>query len=78
MIYDLLTERLIGEEVILLELTEDLPQEIKNDLDWKPFMKKGWKTWTSADLYEGMDDVLIIEDNYYGINYPSSLFKIIE
>ena len=71
-------EELNSLEVILFECTEDMPQEIKDHENWRPFMKKGWKTWTSADFYEEGDSVVILEDNHYEINFPSRSFKIIE
>lgn len=79
MIYDLILNSLVGLDVILLELIEDLPKEVRDNPYWKPFMKKGWKTWASVDFYEERyDGLLIVEDNYYEINLPASLFKIIE
>jgi hypothetical protein len=69
-------EDIKASEIVLLECVQDMPSRVKNLPFWKPFMKKGWKTWTSSEaFYEQEDGILIIEDNFYEINFPAEAFK---
>ena len=71
-------EDIKSSEIVLLECVADMPDEIKNLPYWEPFMAKGWKTWCSAEaFYDQEDGVMILEDNFYEINFPAQVFKSI-
>lgn len=69
-------EEIKSSDMILLECVENMPESIKRLDHFKPFMKKGWKTWTTEEYFYDQDDgVLIVEDNFYEINFPAEAFK---
>jgi hypothetical protein len=42
-------------------------------------MKAGWRTWTEKEWLRYTDDgFLILETNYYKMNFPKEHFVIIE
>lgn len=75
----MLAENISFDEMVILECIGDMPKEVREDPDFRPFMKKGWKTWAFPNMFLSPDhpDVLIVEDNYYEINFPKNLFKVI-
>lgn len=72
-------EEISFDEMVLLECVGDMPKEVKQDPDFKPFMKKGWITWALPNMFtsEEYPGIIIVEDNHYQINFPKPLFRVI-
>lgn len=44
---------------------------------FKKFMKPGWVTWAGREYFIQSDKFLLVEDNFYEINFPTSHFRLL-